>query len=395
MSLEDLDPNRVLDTDTELNRLVQRIGCPDLLALDTEFHSERRYTPELMLVQLAVRDGPVWTIDPRKVDLALLKPILSDTAWLVHGASWDIRLVAAATGARPARLLDTQLLGAFAGLHYPARLSSLAQQALGQTVDKGATMSDWSQRPLSPEQLDYARGDVAVLFPLFDALSAQITLTDARCPERRGAGLAWAEAAGKELVDQALRPSDPDQRWRELDIAPDFDAPTRQALHLLYMWRESEARRRHSPPHFVLSPSIALDLARRRPRDIPGLRANRRMPQGLVKRHGAALLRILDDAQDATTPPPPVPRPAQGVVALLQALRSVMSLRLGIAPRVLLPRQTIHDLAAGARDQISGWRETAIAKEIHDLLSGRSALRLHQDRVVMEHVRQIGHLSPT
>jgi len=383
------DPHGVIDTNAGLKALLDKLGRPDLLALDTEFHSERRYRPQLLLVQLAVRGGPVWTIDPCAVDLTLLAPILTGATWLVHGGSWDVSLLSKATGARPGALLDTQLLAAFAGMSFPARLSSLARDVLDEQVDKGATLSDWSRRPLSPEQLAYARADVSVLFALADALLERVDALDATVPTR--AGRRWALQAGMELVEAALAPSSPNHHWRQLDIAPGFDAPTRCALHTLYTWRDAEAARRNSPPHFVLSPGIALDLARRRPTDLAGLRANRRIPQGLLKRHGATLLRLLDESTRLSEIPPPVVRGPAARIALVQALREVEGERMGIAPKLLLPPEMIHRAAGEGAVAITGWRKEAISEAIGDLLAGRSTLRVYEDHVVVEQIGQTGH----
>jgi ribonuclease D len=143
------------------------------------------------------------------------------------------------------------------------------------------------------------------------------------------------------LVEDALAPTDPHAQWSRLDIAPDFDEATRRALHALYTWRETEARKRNNPAHFVLSPSIALDLARRRPTSIAGLRANRRFPQGLLKRQGAVLIRLIEAASHEPSTPPPVVHPPAGRVSMLRSLRAVLAARSNIAPNLLLPDGTI------------------------------------------------------
>ena len=391
MSSDTLDPQRVIDSSEQLAALVAMIGHPAMLAIDTEFHSERRYRPELLLVQLAVRGGPVWAIDPLAVDMTLLRPMLEGATWLVHGGSWDIRLLHSATGARPSSLVDTQLLAAFAGLPYPARLSILAHRVIGHKVDKAATLSNWGQRPLSAAQLEYARADVEVLFPLADRLLERVDALDAQAPARHGR--AWGTAAGMELIEDALSPSDPHAQWRRLDIAPDFDGATRRALHALYAWRETEAQKRNSPAHFVLSPSIALDLARRRPTSIAGLRANRRFPQGLLKRQGAVLVQLLEAASRAPETPSPVVHAPAGRVAMLHVLRAVLAARSNIAPKLMFPDSTIKQVAQDGVERLRGWRKQAIATEVQDLMAGRTRLRVHEDRVVVEPIRQIGHSS--
>lgn len=374
----------VVDHPAALAELVGELAGASVIALDTEFHAERRYRPELMLVQLSADGGPVATIDPLAVDLGPLHAVLDGCTWLAHGASWDVALLHAATGARPGQLLDTQLLAGMAGRTYPARLGDLVHGVLGETVDKSATLSNWRTRPLSSDQLAYARADVALLAPLAKGLIAELDTLD-RVQAGSGApprsGHAWAIAAGDELVAAALADPDPDDQWQRLDIAPRLDGPTRQALQALFRWRETEAERRNSPPHYVLSPSIALDLARRRPTDLDGLRANRRIPAGLVKRHGVALLGALAAGRRAAGPPPAVPAASHGLRAMLEAWASVIADSLRIAPRLLAPRSVVHQVATEGLAGLSGWRAEAMGPQLERFLAGDELLGVRDGRV--------------
>lgn len=367
------DPSAIIDQDTHLHgivdNLLSQLDPATPVAVDTEFHSERRYHPSLQVVQLGVAGSPVWAIDAAALDLRPLAPLLDGRTWIAHGAQQDIALLHRATGATPSGLIDTQLLAAFCGLGHPRRLTDLATEVLDHQTTRPATLSDWMARPLSGEQLAYAREDVSLLFPLVEALMARIA-----DEELRG----WASAAGAELVDAALGAPTPSDRWRNMDLAPNLDAPTRSTLDALYVWREREAARRDVPPHHVLAPSIALDLARRRPTDHAGLKANRRMPRGLLKRYAPDLLYVIDTATAApAVPPEPPTSPA---AAVLTAVCVAWALPRGVCPKFLLPRALARRTAAMGSAALDGWRREAVGDLIEATLAGRVSVSVQEGR---------------
>ena len=372
-----------IDQPSDLHALSDLLAAQTVIAVDTEFHAERRYRPELMLVQLGVPDGPVYTVDPLALDLTPLHAALHAKTWIAHGAQRDVELLHLATGARPSELIDTQLLAGFAGLHYPARLEDLVTEVLGVRLDKGATLSDWHHRPLTHAQLEYARGDVRLLCPLSAALQERIAQIDHQIEAREAKQ--WAAMAGRELIEQALAPRGPQQHWRSLEIASTLDAHTRAALHALYVWREDEARRKNSPPHYILAPSIALDLARRRPQEVAQIRENRRIPSGLTKRHGQAILKTLRDAEQRPAPPPIRDIEKNGLRPFLEAWSVSVAARLRIAHRLLAPRSTIEMIARREAQAQTGWRHAVLGAEWNAILSGNSGLVIGADEVVTVH----------
>ncbi len=97
----------LINTGTGLQALIDAIRGARRLALDTEFHAERRFLPELMLVQIATKPGEVWLLDPQAIDPAPALQAITTQELIVHGGSQDLRLIGA-LGAAPQRILDTQ-----------------------------------------------------------------------------------------------------------------------------------------------------------------------------------------------------------------------------------------------------------------------------------------------
>ena len=355
----------LVTTEQQLQHLERRLRAEATLSIDTEFHAERRYYPQLLLLQVAAESGEAWIIDPLAVPPTALRPLLDNRAWVAHGAANDLRVLHHACGARPSALLDTQLLAGLTGQPFPARLADLCRDVLGVAVDKSAVLEDWAKRPLPPHQLAYAAADARLTRALSEGLLREA-----------GARAAWAWAAGAEAIDEALNGPDTDLQWQQLEVAARLDAPARSAISALFAWREQEAIEQNQQPHSILNNNIALDLARRRPTSLPDMARNRRLPAVLIKRHGADLLRVLQQAsRSAAAVPGPTPTPASASIArLLTSWADAYAAEVGVAASLLLPEPLRQRFALGLSAGIEGWRAEAIGDRLDAFLSGAERL---------------------
>jgi ribonuclease D len=354
----------VIDTPAALAVLTARVRGAPWVALDTEFHQEGHYAPRLMLLQLQLPEGEPALVDGRAgLDLGPLGEALSRTDLLLHGAAGDLRILAAEAGLRPGRVFDTQVAAALVGEGWPRRLQDLVEAHLGVRMAKTETVSDWSRRPLSDAQRDYAEDDVRVLPGLANALRARLA--------ERGR-TALDEAVQAERVLAALTPTPPEETWRTLPGAASADAPTRAALAALAAWRDEEARARDVPRHQIVHDGLMLEIARRRPATLDALRGNRRVPGALLKRDGASLLAVLERAgsRDAPAPLRPWPRPWADT---LRAAASALEATTGIAADLLVDDVVLGALAQGA--PLPGWREAFAGDTLRAVADGHLAVR--------------------
>ena len=150
---------------------VEQMDGATLLGLDTEFHAERRYTPLLLLVQIQIPDADTWIIDPTKpIHIPSLRECLLDKAWVVHGGRFDLILLNLFLGDLPPLVWDTQIAAGLLELKYPAPYGHLVEKYLGLCLPKQGALSNWTQRPLTELQLQYAAEDVIHLIPLWHSL---------------------------------------------------------------------------------------------------------------------------------------------------------------------------------------------------------------------------------
>jgi len=360
------EPVRLVQDRQALKAVIEAIQVEDCIALDTEFHAERRYFPELMLVQIGTRDGRCWVIDPQSVDISPLFRSLVDREVLVHSGEQDLAILRREGNESALQVFDVQIAAGLCGQGHPTRLDELVVQNLNIPIDKGPTLSDWSKRPLSPSQIAYAASDVRVLFPLRDALTQKL--------EAKGR-LDWANEESCTMANRVAQGPLVRHIWTTWDIVSRLDSTTKNILGVLFHWRDQQGRKKNQPPFFILSDGLCLDIARRKPKTMNALSENRRIPQGLVRRLGPELVEVIKWACDNQAELPLIPtRDEQRKIQLLALWNSAQSQTTGIAPSLLLPPPVALRVAHAGIQALTGWREEAAASPLREFIDGKQGI---------------------
>lgn len=364
---------------SEVPQLVEQVEAAPRVALDTEFHAERRYFPRLYLVQVHVPDGDTWILDPRVEGLLdSAAACLRSTPWVVHGGGQDMRLLARALGGLPDEVWDTQIARGLTSTAFPAPYAHLCAHYLDRRIEKGATLSDWSRRPFTAEQIAYAAEDVQLLVPLFDAIAEEV--------EARGrlGALRLACADARAL---AIDPDGAERAWRALRGIAWLTPQQACVAQELARWRELQAEANDQPVRSVLGDGLLLELARRQPESVSSLASNRRMPRGVVKHHGAVLVEQIGRAARRPEWAWPVllraGSPQWSAHSLLTAFVEAEAQRLQVAPRLLWPREALEDLAASPdpdRARVAAllgpWRDALVGARTLEALTGELWVRI-------------------
>jgi ribonuclease D len=382
-------PPRLLTTPDELAGLVDDVRRAGRLALDTEFVWERTYRPILGVVQVATDRGAV-AIDALALrDLSPLFPVLRDPAVpvILHGGGQDLEIFALLMGAPVRGVVDTQVVGAFLGYGLQVGLTVLLERVLGTRIRKDQTYTDWTRRPLRPEQLAYAVEDVVHLLPLHDRLSADL--------EKRGRS-AWVEEELRALEDTArfAEPGD-GERYRTVKGWQRLGARELAVLRELAAWRERAAARADIRPNFIANDIVLTSLAARPVESAEELRQVRGLSTGTADRHGKAIVTAIR-AGLACPPehrPEPPPRerrkgPPPGLTALLRAAVQAVAEREDIAPEVIASGRDIEALGAQAANggdvedlSVShGWRRRLVGETLLAIARGELAMRYDPGR---------------
>jgi ribonuclease D len=357
------------------------------LALDTEFMGEGRYRTLLCVIQLAIPDEldaaeRIVLIDPLAEDLdgSPLASVLADPAIevVVHAGRQDIALIRRRLGTDITNVFDTQVAAGFAGLGAQSSYESLLAEILGLRVAKTASFTRWDARPLSPEQLSYAREDVVHLLELAAEL------------QRRLASLGRLEWAREECEPLARSSDerDPEAIFGRLPRIGALSASARPVARELVQWREQTAERHNRPVQSVLGDAALMELAKRKPTSRSELSRIRGVGAGANGRRADELLEVIRGARDRPPDPAPErarlpsPRPHDApLVALAEALLRARAREAGLAYELLAARADLQAIVAGERAgeeadvrTLRGWRRELVGAELLDLLDGRISL---------------------
>ena len=365
-----------VDSDDRFETLVADLQAAERVAVDTEFHRERSYRPQLALVQVAF-DDRVALVDPTAVDIARLAVVLdADVLIVMHSCAQDIEVLAQECGTIPARLFDTQIAAGFLGMSTPS-LGSLTERLLSKRLAKGDRLTDWFERPLRPAQRRYAADDVAYLVRLHDELKSQLS--------ERGR-YEWALDECERWRRPPPPPPDPEQAWTRIKSARQLKGRQRAVAYRLAAWRERTASDRDIPVRFVLSDMALLSIAQRSPASLSELDGLRGVDSNQLR--GAVGERIMAEVQRgrsmapediparALPAGPNVPTALQPAVPLVGAWVDQVARAAGIDRSLLATRSDIAALLAGDENSrlATGWRSDVVGDGIRSLLAGESAL---------------------
>jgi ribonuclease D len=343
----------------------QLLGEPQV-GIDTEFLRERTYRAELCLIQMTTRSGPT-CLDPLALpDLDTLRPLFcGGPLKVLHAGRQDLEVLLPIVGiVRP--LFDTQIAAALAGFPAQVGYAELVRRLLDRDLPKGQTRTDWSRRPLSPEQIEYALDDVRYLLPLREILLEQL---------QRLQRMSWLEAELAELEDPARLAVDPELAWQRFKGVGNWDAGRLRLLKALAAWRERRAIERNRPRGWILDDAVLREIVQQVPRTHETLARIAELPEGVLRHSGDDLLTLINEAE-IEHPAPPLPRrerPDPESVARTRRLTEVvqdLAKELAIAAEILATRRDLEDIARGAAPLkvLGGWRAEVLADRLQAAL---------------------------
>ncbi|HEY0798794.1 MAG TPA: HRDC domain-containing protein [Candidatus Baltobacteraceae bacterium] len=372
----------IVDTPEQLATLVELIDGAERVALDTEFHAERSYAARLMVLQLVVGED-VFIVDPLRIrELQPLAQALAKSTIVGHALQSDLRILVDRFDLLPAAAFDTQLAAAFCGYGVAISLADLVHDLISVRLRKSQTVSDWSTRPFTEQQIEYLVDDVRHLFPLEDRLREKLVQLER---------VDWFEEEARPLVDITRYRPDPERIYMRIPGALRMTRRELGILRELAQLRDELARERDVPPKYIIPDDVMSGIVHIRPRQKDELGQLRRLDAGLRKAFGDRIIAAVaagiavDDQSLPAKPTRPPGADREAIVACLNVLVNAIATEHDIPPSMLSPRSALERLARELPDsaeevarvlEASPWRAHLVAEPLAQLLRGDVALAI-------------------
>ena len=378
---------RIITSTDDLKAFVAELADVPYLALDTEFMRDQTYWPKLCLLQIAA-PGHAAIVDPLAdgIDLAPFYELIKSPkiVKVLHASRQDIEIFHQKGGVIPDPLFDTQVAAMVCGHGDAASYETLARKIAHVEIDKSSRFTDWSRRPLTNKQLEYALADVTHLCTIYEALSAEL---------KRAGRESWVAEEIKALQNPGLYTLDPANAWKRLKARTTSKRFIAQ-LAAIAAWREREAQTRDIPRGRVLKDEALLEIAAHPPDTAEGLERIRAIPKGFgASRLGKTLMEAIEHGRSAPPPSdiePEKPRrkrePSQAAIDLLKTLLRLRAEDAHVAPRLIANADDIESVAAFEDEGIAalrGWRAEVFGNDAIALRKGELGIALSNGRAIV------------
>ena len=371
-----------LSTSSELAEFCERAASAKVIAVDTEFLRERTFFPKLCLVQISAA-GDIAAIDPILIDdLSPLVALLADetVTKVFHACGQDLEVLLDGLGVSCSPVFDTQLAAAFLGLRQQISYASLVEAYCGVRLPKAESLTDWSRRPLDPEQLTYAEDDVRYLPGIYERMMGELVEKDR---------LSWVAPEMERLCDPERLKRDPGDAYLRLRRAGSLTRRQLAVAREACAWREEVAARRDLPRKWVASDEVMVEICKRTPTTLERLRKIRGTDQ-ISERDGRSLLEAV--ARGGACPADQCPkitrhaRPSadtESVIDLMYAVLRLVSEQSGVATQLIATRDDLLEFVQDRKDSAlaSGWRWELAGATLSRLLEGEVGLTVREGRL--------------
>ena len=372
-----------IDQNEQLAQFCEAIKDLRYCTIDTEFIRESTYYPILSLIQIAGGEhraciDPLAVTDFEPFKALLLKP---DLLKIFHSPSQDLEILYQSFGDVPTPIFDTQLAAAVLGYNHQISYADLVFQVTGVQLEKKFTRADWSRRPLSDGELDYAMDDVRYLLPVYEHMKSE--LESSKRYSWLEKDLATMSSADTYRVDESVL-------WKRLRGVQKLKGERLQIASDLCRWREAVAQSQNRPRRWIAKDDALVEIARHKPQDLEALLKIPELNEKTARRHGDKLLSIVAAASAIDSESWPRHDKMKNLnteqMALgdcLMALCRVIADENKIALATLATRKDIDTLVLNQKSSrlTQGWRFTMAGEQLLNFIHGQSSLSVNNERI--------------
>ena len=369
-----------------LEKMSNQLHAETIVAVDTESDSLYSYFEKVCLVQFSTRETD-YLVDPLALNgadspMKILAPLFADPGIekVFHAVEYDVLCLKRDYQFEFANIFDTMIAARVLGWKNVG-LGTILQERFGIALNKKMQRADWGLRPLSAEQISYAREDTHFLLRLRDLQIEELEKLG-RLEEAR------EQFARMTRAQPTIRKFDPEAYWN-IDGARDLDPIALGVLRELFHLRDVEARKADRPAFKVLSDSVMMRLANTRPASPRVLAQTSGVPEVVVRRYGTSILSAIARGTNAPQKDTPQPRSrsdsfldnaARDRLGKLKEWRKQRAVERGVESDVIVSNDALTKIArknprtVEALIEISGlgpWQAHAYGEELVEVLHGK------------------------
>ncbi|MDG1019922.1 MAG: ribonuclease D [Emcibacteraceae bacterium] len=375
----------VITTNEALNALCDRLSKSDYVTVDTEFLRDKTYYSKLCLIQIA-DDNEYHAIDTLAggLDLAPFYDLMTNenVVKVFHAAKQDIEIFVNQANVVPKPLFDSQIAAMVCGFGDSIGYEKLVMALCNKTLDKSTRFTDWSRRPLTQRQIDYALGDVTHLRTTYKKLKEKL--------EQSGREHWLSEEIGDMLnIDTyTIQPKD---AWKRIKIR-NSNRRFNAIVHRIAEWREEEAQRRNMPRNRIMRDEVLLELSAVRPTHTNALTSIRGLGANFASsKSGKDIINAIkeslelpDDALPKISRRKPPSQNTDPIVELLKVLLKIVCKSENVAPKLLANVEDLEKIAESDDADVKalhGWRYDLFGKNAIALKNGEVAFAIKDGEI--------------
>lgn len=370
-----------------LNDFCKGLQSHDFITVDTEFLREKTYYPKLCLIQIGDKDKNAAAIDVIGTDLDL-SPVFdllenADLTKVFHAARQDLEIFYHLSDRDINAIFDTQIAAMVCGYGESVGYNNLVRDITGRELDKSSQFADWSRRPLSDKQLDYALGDVTHLVDVYQGLLKELDKKGRR---------SWIYEESKALNDPASYVNEPTEMWRKVKMR-NPKPKVLAVLKAVTTWREQRAQHKNLPRSWVLRDDAIMDMVAQTPQTSAQLAKVRNVSDDFAHgKLGKQLLAMIEEAlnSDPKTWPKAEKRPqiapkTQAAIDILKMLLKVQAQDHGVAAKMIASASDLEAIALNRTEDcpaLQGWRADVFGHDAMDVVAGKLAIGLKSGQIM-------------
>lgn len=375
----------LIETTSDLLAFIEKAKPEPFITIDTEFIRETTYWPQLCLIQIGIKDLSI-AIDPlsKELDLSPFLDFLYDSKILkvFHAARQDLEIFYNLRKAIPTPIFDTQVAAMVCGYGESASYESLVESLAKAKLDKSQRFTDWSRRPLTNRQIDYALGDVIYLRTVYEKLKKRLDETHRND---------WISEELKFLENPSTYEIIPENQWERIryrSAKPRLLAILKEVT----AWREITAQKRNIPRGRIIKDETLLEIAAIGPKDIDGLGKLRGLNPTIARsRMGEEIIEavqkgILLPLEQCPQPKEHLPSPP-GMHAALEMLKMLLRIKADenhVAAKLLASTNNLETFVRSHGQDapfLDGWRFKIFGEDALKIINGEMGIIYHKNRI--------------